>query len=60
MTDLENEMQVRLFKGKMCMVDPTSLNQAGFKCLIAFFESINQGERKLKKFYPYKLVCLCL
>ena len=49
MTDLEHESQVLMFNSRVLKVDPSMLDSAGYSCLRNFFETINLGERKLKR-----------
>ena len=49
MTDLEHESQVFMFNTKVLKVDPSMLDAAGYSCLRNFFETINLGERKLRR-----------
>ena len=49
MNDLEHETQVFMFNLYVLKVDPAKLDSAGYHCLRNFFETINLGERKLKK-----------
>lgn len=49
MTDLEHESQMLMFNSRVLKVDPSMLDSAGYSCLRNFFETINLGERKLKR-----------
>lgn len=60
MTDLEYESQVYMFNSRVLKVDPSMLDAAGYSCLRNFFETINLGERKLKRVSgTLSLVSLC-
>ena len=60
MNDMEHETQVHMFNSRVLKVDPSKLDQAGYHCLRAFFESINLVERKLRKMSAsyHSLVCV--
>lgn len=49
MADLERESQLYMFTSRVLKVDPSVLDSAGYSCLRIFFETINLGEKKLKK-----------